>query len=375
MISTFLLSCSGGGQQANPSERPDFDSIPVAEPVEIILISDFNNGEFFGRVSDVVVSSDGSILAADPGAKKIQIFDRSGNYQGFVGGDGEGPGEFRQIGMISMLPGDILAVNDWQLARITLFERNNGKWEAVRFFDRPAGSREYGEGLFFAFNNIYSTDDGYLVRFSTSFTPVDTATHTYGYYLRYDHNLSLIDETEYLMHTVMRSNVTRSGSGVMVRGYPEPHLMRYSILPGGLKVSTHSSKRNVDVQQITGDVIHSFEFTSNHIPITESEKQELAEENVPEQMRAGGQLDATRRLIPDYKGYSRALLVDNQDQIWILTNQFEEGDPEWLVYNMDGELLKAVHHPGGTVSAIHGNRMIVRYSSADDEPSVAVFEF
>ncbi len=67
-------------------------------------------------------------------------------------------------------------------------------------------------------------------------------------------------------------------------------------------------------------------------------------------------------------------MVDDRDRIWILTRPFEEEDPEWLIYDMDGELLAAAPHPGGTLMKVTEDRMYFRISSADEEAALGVFE-
>lgn len=53
--------------------------------------------------------------------KEVAVFDSTGGYLQTIGREGEGPGEFSDIGKLLIAPGDSLVVLDWA-ARLTLFD-------------------------------------------------------------------------------------------------------------------------------------------------------------------------------------------------------------------------------------------------------------
>ena len=78
----------------------------------------------------VAVSSEGWVVLPQSGSKTLRIYDHQGNRMGVLGGDGEGPGEFRSVGSAQTVYGsrrragwlcDTLWVWDQRLARMTHF--------------------------------------------------------------------------------------------------------------------------------------------------------------------------------------------------------------------------------------------------------------
>lgn len=370
--SLLLTTCSGPQGSDEKPTRPDLENLPIFNIEEQFRISAFDEDVFFASISDVAVGHDQTIFVSDRGVEKIYMFDQQGNYKGYLGGDGEGPGEFRQIISMSLLTPDTLQVFDWQLARITFFSKQNSHWTPVRYLDRPEGFRKYGADMFFTFNTLYPHPDGYLVRFRSSFTPVDTATHSFAYYTLYDYRLNPVNEREYLMRAVSKAMVNRvSGRSVSVAGIPERHKMLFSVTSDAREISTWTGGRQVTIQHITQEDSTSFIFPSRRVPLTDEDKTALVERFSQNDRINSRQV---KEHIPEYKGFSRSLHVDDQDRIWILARPFEEDDPEWLIYSMDGELLAASPHPGGTLQQIKGNRMYVSFTSAGEEPAFGVFD-
>jgi len=373
----LVISCSETQPGISEDERPDFEQVPLFELEEVFSVSSFDDGNFFAQITTVTEAVDGTIFVSDPQARKLYMFDRDGNYLGFLGGAGEGPGEFRQIGALTWLESDTFQVYDWEMARITLISNQNGVWGPVRYFDRPQGAREYGSDIYFTFSNLYPHPDGYLARFSSSFTPVDTSRFNFAYYTLFDQDLKPADNREYNMYLESGAIVNRvPGSSVSVMSIPEAHRMLFHITSDGLKINTWTGSNRILIQKIVneGSDTAGFLFTSRRVHISTNEKDEIAKERIPNPENATITRERLINYIPDYRGLARQLIVDDHDRIWILTHPFEEGDPEWLIYNMDGELLGAAHHPGGRVTQILENRLYLVKASDDEEPSFGLYE-
>jgi len=379
LLSLVLLisvaACSNNQENNSVQGRPDFESIPVYNAQESISVSEFDDGQFFASVVSAFEGEDGTVFAFDARALKIYMFDRDGRYLGFLGGEGEGPGEFKQPGSISLLAPDTFSIMDWSLARITLFSNKSGTWEAVEYFDRPSGSREFGSEIYFNFNNLYTRPNGYFARFQSSFTPVDTATHSFAYYILMDEELNPVDETEYGMHHVSKVYLVRNqGQSLSVTSVPQAHRRIYDFTSDGREVSSWTGENLISIRNIVNGDSTAFEFPSKRIPITEDEKNEIAEERIPNPGNSPFTRAGLKERIPDYKPLARQLLVDDKNRIWVLVHPFQEGDREWLIYSTEGELLGAANHPGGRATQIYGNRMYVIFSSGDVEPSFAAYK-
>ena len=60
-------------------------------------------------------------MVADRQAHEVRIFDREGRYLRSMGRSGEGPGEFRDLWKLWVMPGDTLWVGDYRPWRYNIF--------------------------------------------------------------------------------------------------------------------------------------------------------------------------------------------------------------------------------------------------------------
>lgn len=78
--------------------------------------------ETFGAIAGVVVGSTGTIYVADRQALTIRVFGVDGSYAGSLGQEGEGPGEFRSIDGLALLPRDRVIIKDTRRARAIIYD-------------------------------------------------------------------------------------------------------------------------------------------------------------------------------------------------------------------------------------------------------------
>jgi hypothetical protein len=76
----------------------------------------------FSEVAGVLRLSDGRLAVADGGSSKIRFFNDGGVLVGEAGGFGDGPGEFRNLSFIGLLPGDSILTYDSSLRRLQVFD-------------------------------------------------------------------------------------------------------------------------------------------------------------------------------------------------------------------------------------------------------------
>lgn len=75
-------------------------------------------------VSDAVVFSDGGLVVANRGTHELRFYDGRGKHQRTVGGEGDGPGEFRWLEFIDRFEGDSLLAFDGRQRRVSVFDRH-----------------------------------------------------------------------------------------------------------------------------------------------------------------------------------------------------------------------------------------------------------
>ncbi len=99
------------------------DRIAEMEPEPVLSIGGpdaIGPGQFLG-VLHVQVDSRGRLWVADGASAEIRIFHDDGAHWKTLGGRGEGPGEFRRVGLLGGFAGDSIAVWDNGLGRLTVY--------------------------------------------------------------------------------------------------------------------------------------------------------------------------------------------------------------------------------------------------------------
>ena len=133
------VACSGGESGSSVVERRDSATIAIVEigaglraeapewsvsvePAVSIGSADGAPEYQLFRVTQGLRMPDGAIVVADNGSATIRFFDPSGIFIRLVGGRGEGPGEYQQIGLLGRYGADSLVVWDGALRRMTVLD-------------------------------------------------------------------------------------------------------------------------------------------------------------------------------------------------------------------------------------------------------------
>jgi hypothetical protein len=74
------------------------------------------------RVAGLLRLSDGRIVLANGGTQELRFYDAHGRHLATAGGAGAGPGEFRALASLDLLPGDSLLVLDPGTGRISVLD-------------------------------------------------------------------------------------------------------------------------------------------------------------------------------------------------------------------------------------------------------------
>jgi hypothetical protein len=147
----MLFAC-GSGDRAEPAFSQDRSGIEVVESTEPVwgsvegwrlasqpwlLIGEEKEERFrFNRIRGVFLLPDGSIVVANGGPPpEIRVFDERGGFRAAFGGEGEGPGEFRSLLGVWLLPPDtILAFrSEWcRVSHGARSESGEGRYERLR---------------------------------------------------------------------------------------------------------------------------------------------------------------------------------------------------------------------------------------------------
>lgn len=136
-LALLLVACGGGlGEATRTSERDSAgvrivenrgEPAPLPWRIDTVPLVDIggesadSNQQLFG-VTSVLRMHDGRIVVSNDGTGQLRFFDASGRFVGATGRKGEGPGEFRNVGLLFPYQGDSLLVTDDRLRRISIFD-------------------------------------------------------------------------------------------------------------------------------------------------------------------------------------------------------------------------------------------------------------
>ncbi len=92
----------------------------------------------FRIISGAVRLSDGTIVVANTGSSELRAYGTDGQHVWSSGRDGEGPGEYHNIGWIAVLEPDTLVVYDRSLRRVS-FIAGDGQFARQVRLESPGG--------------------------------------------------------------------------------------------------------------------------------------------------------------------------------------------------------------------------------------------
>ena len=180
------------------SDLRDLTALPVcrAEPPDMRLGSVSGDGpEVFHQIEDVQRLPDSGFAVLDRGDHVVRLFAPDGRSRGTFGGDGDGPGEFRDPIEIELLGQDSIAVWDWQLGRVSVFDLSGSLGRTIRLtppaqnptgYFNVVGDEPYFvvgvEGVQPFFGNQLALQDLHILRYDARGILLDTiATLPYGH--------------------------------------------------------------------------------------------------------------------------------------------------------------------------------------------------
>jgi len=147
-LALFPLAGCGGRDRAPIVGRTDSAGITVVEsatplwgpgeawrvtgPITSIGTIDGPRESQLHRVRGVARLEDGRVVVANGGSSEIRLYTPTGRWIRSFGGEGDGPGEFRHIRGLQLLPPDTLLAFDDRGPRITLFTVDGARIDSRR---------------------------------------------------------------------------------------------------------------------------------------------------------------------------------------------------------------------------------------------------
>ena len=89
------------------------------DPLVDLALSGSGPAHEFYRAGSMKQRPDGSLVIADRDSREVRVFSETGEFRGFFGGRGDGPGEFRNLGRIENAADTLLALGAGRVTVVT----------------------------------------------------------------------------------------------------------------------------------------------------------------------------------------------------------------------------------------------------------------
>lgn len=282
--------------------------------------------------------SDGGIVLANTGSHEIRAYTADGIHRFSAGGAGEGPGEFRSISFLGVLPGDTLVAHDRDLDRVSFFAPDGEFIRSFRLEPLQGIGDPWVRGLF--------DTDLLWVAYARSFRGTGDGHHR-----------------NFLFYTVHDLEGTlRHGFGELIFSQMwvvnEPNRSSYLSIPYG-PFSAHSiagdslahgwsDAPEVEIYDRTGRLRRSIRWKAEPVPVRSGDLRDFQERYY------AGNDERSRRIraaheempIPATKPYYSDLLLDRTGHLWVANYRWGgDRSRSWQVFDPRGRWLGEVVGP------------------------------
>lgn len=318
----------------------------------------------FSEVTGLDVDSRGRIYVADWFSAQVTVLDSTGGVVRTLGRKGLGPGEFRAIRGLQVLPGDSLLVYDPSAGRLSVFAPD----AAEPAYVLNLGAALNGPAPFV----IYRAGDagGFVALIRPPFVQGDTAR-------RMDHVRALNADGSPrggpLRSFASKSFLhVRQGSGFSVMPNPFGNEGLFAVAPEGALHLAWTDSLGVETVDLSGRRTGGFSVPYRAPGVTPADV-DSALSGMPEPAVRMFR-PALRDSLPERWPALRGLLCEIAGTVWLGLSAPAGAEAEWASFSPDGRYLGSVFLPRGVeVRAVRAGRVYSVQKNDDGIPSVVVF--
>lgn len=384
-----LAACGGDAAAARPTVR-DSAGISIvqnetpawkkgqewrvsAEPVTDVGVADGDPNQQFARVSHALRLSDGTLLVADGQANEIRAFDAQGRFLRKMGRSGGGPGEFRGLESLHLLPGDTVAAYDYQGPRVTFFAPSGTLVRTVTL--QPLDGKIPPRPLGFLTDGRMVVTQMYNPEFHPSTKPTrDTVSlAVYSAAGAQATSLGRVPGSEAVTIT------GGSGANTMVMRETPPFGLSTSFAVHGAGVLVGDPARYELVERrADGTVARLIRRSGAREAVTQADR-----DAVMKRRREGFSDPRFKQLqeqliknttFPEHQPYFTALGVDPAGNAWVQRDDDPDAETLWDVFDAEGRLLGTVTTPTGLrVTQIGADFIVGTWRDELEVPHVRVY--
>lgn len=288
--------------------------------------------------------SDGRIVVADQGTMELRFFDATGEHLSTVGGRGEGPGEFTNLGGLQVVRGDTLVAYNHLQRRVTLFDSEGSYIRTTPLPSLPDRPWSMPRGVFGDGRLLASAEAGFMPSASGGEVVGEPAL-----YLRFDPRTEAVDT---IGEFPIRRYYAHPMSALLIPFEPEPAMTA----AGDAIYFGRATHFEIDVYSADGELRRSVRWERGGEPVTSADLERYRRNTLepiehPEMRERVG--EAVRDLfaeveMPETMPAHAGLRVDSEGYLWVADYRPGEAPSErWTVLTPDGTLLGSVRTPEG----------------------------
>lgn len=369
---SILAGCGEARSGEADSESAETSKVAsnIAEAFECDLtrVTISSGQALFSLITALDVDSKGRIYVGDWNQKGVIVLSPIGTMIRKVGGEGAGPGEFRYVRNVQILPGDSLMVYDPGLGRLTVFAPGS---DSVAYVKNLAAS---SWGIPDELINIPGRDV-FLAIYSRAFRAganpendrgrkkIVKLVSAQGAVLR--DSVLVVPATQ---HLVWRG----SNGSVSVTGHPFGRAPVIELGPNNRIYYGWTDSLTIQIFNLQGERVGGFSAPYEPVPVTKEDVEDYlatVEESERKQWRRA-LAGSTPETWPAFEDF----IVDGQGRVWVALSSRPEEPTEWVLFDESGTRLCSVVVPENVdLRAIQNGRAYAVAKTELDVPRVAIY--
>lgn len=287
----------------------------------------------FVNVIAAVRLEDGSIAVLDRSTKQISIFAPTGEFIRAIGGEGEGPGEYRQPVALWRVSSDTLAVFDPTLSRVSLTTAH-GTWigsNVVRAISTPVPRGSFGTGALLVLD-------------------INPDLQSYGMADYWKVSIEGLDSIGRFpnLENIAERDVQR------ITSQDNPLIPRYRrVGAGGHSIFTSPNNQyKVEVRDTTAMIRAILRWQGRDLAVSAegvARVKDVILDRVAESRRQDHRRTLDQQFVDDTYPAFGDLLVDHEGRAWLqmYRQPFDSGDDAWIVVSAEPKIIAEVNMPAG----------------------------
>ncbi|MEX2455715.1 MAG: 6-bladed beta-propeller, partial [Balneolaceae bacterium] len=355
----FILSCSSSPEIEIPEEIADMENVAIfssddepSHSIEFERVTSYGDTDdlFVGQMRGAAVDQSGRVYLADDGEKKVHIYEPDGAHIQSVGGEGEGPGEFRFIAG-PLVYNNHLYVMDFMQRRISAFQLDDNSFDfALNMGENDSGVTGFPEHF------TPLTNGNYFMVISSMDAEDNEYTRKPELYMMGENGE--IVEKEILRFENERMITIDSGNGLML--LMPPYIRRTFVRSNNSEeiVSVNSDRMFIQFYDMDGSYKRAIYYSHSNVPL---DRNRILDNYDSDEMKSALRKDTMPETMPTFSNVH----TDDEDRMWFTMLTEEEDQTEYWLLDPEGERLAVFTWPEGkTIQTIRDNHI---YTREEDE--------